>query len=125
VRLSREAWERRDEHEEGSPEHSASVAAGVVLAAHTGMFDTEYTAEDILADISEENIHSPEDSLYKYMTEGETDTTPEELRSRAEELEDEGDELGLSNTERLRRYSMRFRSERKRLRRRRHRDTTH
>jgi len=95
TRLFESCWNRRDEHTEDTEMRDVLAASGVVLAAHAEMgFETSYTADEILDSIDSEDVYSPEDVLYEYLTEGETDTKPEELRSRAEGLEDEDDEFG-------------------------------
>jgi tetratricopeptide (TPR) repeat protein len=94
IRLFERAWERRDQHESESAERAHTLAAGVALVAHLEMFETHesaHTAGEVHDAIDPEELHQPETVLYEQLANGQTETTPDDLRERAESYDKEED----------------------------------
>ena len=94
-------WEQRDAVDEDDHEFAHVLAAGVGFGAVTRLYDEEEIVENgeaVLAEIQEPEdwLVEPALALYEYLTEGETDATPDELR---EDIDEDSEELEFSELE--------------------------
>lgn len=98
------AYERREDHTPESDDHIAAVAAGVGLAWHIHLSDTDIENEsfpafdDILAEIDPHisSTSSAVQAVYEELTGGDPDVTPDELR---DSVDPSSDDLTLEDLE--------------------------
>ncbi|XGI83025.1 tetratricopeptide repeat protein [Halorutilales archaeon Cl-col2-1] len=91
-RLFEHAWERRDEHVDGSQSYSAAVSAGVALAAHLDMgVKSSRTVDGIIAEIDADDLSGSQKAVYDEVhPDRETDVTPKGIFESAEQYESLG-----------------------------------
>jgi hypothetical protein len=99
-RLLRELWDRREIVDTDEDRFGLIASAGVLYAAHLRVVgsDTDEPDPTTLLDETEphrEQLPPGSTALYERLTDGETDTSPEELQELAEEVDEELDTLEL------------------------------
>ncbi|SEL99943.1 tetratricopeptide repeat protein [Haloferax larsenii] len=92
LQLFAELWARREQFDTEADVYDAIASAGVYLAAHARLVDNDEFPHDtkMILDAVEANAEEMTPAaavLFEYLTEGETDETPQELAEKAEDQE--------------------------------------
>jgi tetratricopeptide (TPR) repeat protein len=85
-------WIKRDDHPPDSDTHQLALSAGIALAANIQLhddFDVFHTCDEILNTIDPEQLTTPAATVYDFLDTGTTTTTPDDLRARATEKDEE------------------------------------
>ena len=87
--LFTEIWNRQTQFSDDNDVFNLTISAGVFLAAEARRFNNREAAEKLirLVELQDEYLTSATTVLFDYLVNGETETTPEELRNQADEQE--------------------------------------
>lgn len=93
IQLFGQTWERRTEFDREDDVYSVVASAGVGLAAHLALLDAKELADkqgDILDAVESvaDRLSYLTETLYKYLQNGETESSPEELLKAADSEDD-------------------------------------
>jgi tetratricopeptide (TPR) repeat protein len=85
-------WTERDRHSPESDTYQLALSAGIALAASIQLYDdldVSHTCDEILNTIDPAQLSTPADTVYDYLDTGTTSTTPDDLRARTTEADEE------------------------------------